>query len=311
MDLRSERMRGFENAWRQVIPPRQYVILRVDGRAFHTLTRHMDKPFDYSFMHAMRRSAEALCAEVQGCQFAYQQSDEISLLITDFGSMQQQWFGGVVQKMCSVAASVASVAFDRADAHFDARVFTIPTRDEVINYFMWRQADCRRNAVSMIAEAHFPSKQLHGKSVTERIMMLNDQGISLSDYPMDARLGCVTFKVTREETVTYIRKDTGEEHTEVATRSHWVTQAAPQFTHAQMGSSALNSYVPSRGGVVEGSGVTIEPKRISQMISFRIDPDIAAELRDIANRRRVTVTDLLRHGAFLVCKEGESDAPAA
>src|SRR5688500_6083821 len=105
---RSDRMRAYEDAWRQILPQRSYVILRVDGRAFHTLTRPLERPFDTGFMSSMNFVAATLCKEVQGAAFGFVQSDEISVLLTAFDSMQELWFGGVVQKMTSIAAAVTS-----------------------------------------------------------------------------------------------------------------------------------------------------------------------------------------------------------
>ncbi len=260
---RSDRMRWHEDQWRATLPRKQFTILRVDGRAFHTLTRSMSKPFDPFFMASMDEAAVALCEEVQGAQFAYIQSDEISLLLTDFGSMQEPWFGGVVQKMCSISAVVASTAFNvRATGkpgQFDSRVFTLPSREEAINYFLWRQADCHRNAISMVAEAHFPSKQLLGKGVTERHQMLTDKGVNYhEDYPDGARLGRVVVKVAEEAPVTYRRKDTGEEKTELVTRHRWEVQPAPWFDWDEAG--FLESKVPTSPDSVE-AGEHREPSQ--------------------------------------------------
>lgn len=256
---RSDRMRWHEDQWRATLPPKQFTILRVDGRAFHTLTRHMSKPFDEFFMAAMDNAAVALCEEVQGTQFAYVQSDEISVLATDFGSMQEPWFGGVVQKMASISAVVASNAFNvripvlaaRRMGQFDSRVFTLPSREEVTNYFLWRQADCDRNAVSMVAEAHFPSKQLLGKTVTDRHAMLDAKGVEYAGYPAGARLGRVVVKVAEAAPVTYRRKDTGEEKTEMVTRHHWTARPAPWFDWDEAGFLETNvPRLPAEGDVI-------------------------------------------------------------
>lgn len=250
---RSDRMREYEDAWRLTLPPKSYTILRVDGRAFHTLTRNMERPFDQFFMQAMDAAAVALCEQVQGVQFAYVQSDEISLLMTDFAPQQQQWFGGVVQKMCSISAVVAANAFNvripaiasRRMAQFDARVFTIPHRAETIAYFLFRQDDCHRNAVSMAAESVFSSKQLHGKPVTERLDMLASHGIQFHlAYPAGARLGRVLTKVPEEALISYTRKDTGEQHEELVTRHRWEAGPAPRFS--VMVGGFLDGHIPHR-----------------------------------------------------------------
>lgn len=232
---RSQRMRHYEELYRHVIPGKSYTVIRVDGRAFHTYTRGMIRPFAPFLMTAMDGAAEALAAEVQGCQLAFTQSDEISVLVTDFGSMQEPWFGGNVQKMVSVAASVATSAFNGrivgspSNAQFDARVFTLPSRDEVVSYFMWRQADCYRNAVSMIAETRFSHRQLLGLNTQGRIDVLAEAGVDVAGFPQGCLLGRVTTRETFQEEVSYVDKRSGEVMTVDAIRSRWVTAAAPDF----------------------------------------------------------------------------------
>ena len=246
-----DRMKGYEAVTRYVLTPRTYTIIRVDGRAFHSYLRHAEKPFDYGFMDSMGHVAGALCREIAGSVFAYLQSDEISVLVTDFGSVHTEaWFGGSVQKMASVAAAVATAELnyqvfsrwyatptpaDRAapstTAVFDARVFTIPSPVEVANYFIWRQRDCVRNSVSMAAQAHFSHKSLHGLNgaqMQERLW--SEKGVNWNDYPDAAKRGRTCVRVTAEGDVTWTHKRTGETNTTAALRSHWVNDAAPHFS---------------------------------------------------------------------------------
>lgn len=242
-----DRMKGYEAATRAVLPRRTYLIVRVDGRAFHSVLRRAEKPFDYGFMTAMDHVAAALCAEIMGAVFSYQQSDEVSVLAADFGSVHSEaWFGGIVQKMASVAASVASVEYNRRAAvqggpltdttpkfmaTFDARVFTIPGPVEVANYFVWRQRDCVRNSVSMAAQAHFSHKRLHGLNCGQMQELLwQEKGVNWSDYPGGAKRGRVCQRVTAEEDVRYTDKRSGEEVETSAVRSRWAASAAPSFT---------------------------------------------------------------------------------
>jgi tRNA(His) guanylyltransferase len=255
-----DRMKGYEATTRYVLPGRTYTIIRVDGRAFHSLLRRADKPFDHEFMAVMDETAAALCREVSGTVLSYQHSDEISLLVTDFGSVHTEaWFGGGVQKMASSAASVATVEFNyRAAAFhsplvkkipnfmgtFDGRVFTIPSAVEVANYFLWRQRDCVRNSVSMAAQAHFPHKQLHGLNGAQMQELLwSGRGVNWNDYPDGAKRGRICQRITGEEDVTYTDKRSGEEVATQAVRSHWVSEAAPHFT-AEPG-SFLAEVIPS------------------------------------------------------------------
>jgi tRNA(His) 5'-end guanylyltransferase len=235
-----DRMKLYETATRTVLPRRTLTVCRVDGRAFHSFLRHADKPFDNAVMSAMDAVAEALCAEMSGAAFAFTQSDECSVLLTDFESHgTQPWFGGVVQKIASIAASTATVAFNRrygvdhddACATFDARVFTIPDPVEVANYFLWRQRDCVRNSISMAAQAKFSHKQLHGKSTgVMQEMLWSEYGINWNDYPAGAKRGRVCVRHTEEQEVVWTERHSGQQMTSRALRSRWSSEAAPHFT---------------------------------------------------------------------------------
>jgi len=197
-----DRMKRYEHVSRNVLTRRTPVILRVDGRAFHTFTRTFSRPFDQMMHNAMVVTADALVREIQGAKLAYGQSDEISVLITDYDTLQTDaWFGNVIQKMVSIAASVSTIAFnqsiggypeynrERKMAQFDARVFSIP-KEEVANYFIWRQQDASRNSVSMVAQSHFSHKKLQGKNVRQmQDMLMAEHGINWNDTPTHFKRG--------------------------------------------------------------------------------------------------------------------------
>lgn len=185
-------MKTYEVAFRTVLPRRMPVILRLDGKAFHTLTAQSERPFDRRVMTAMDSAAEAVCREAQGAVLAYVQSDEISVLLFNYRTLKTEaWFDNGIQKIVSVAASVASVAFtlefDRI-AHFDARAFVVPEA-EVCNYFVWRQQDWHRNSLQMLARSRFSQKRLHGKGSAEMHEMLYGVGVNWADLPTDLRRG--------------------------------------------------------------------------------------------------------------------------
>ena len=235
-----DRMKSYEAVTKIVLPARSYSVIRVDIRAAHTLMRHAPRPFDYDFMADMDATAAALCTEIQGAVFAYVQSDEISVLVSDFGTPNSQpWFGGEVQKQVSIAAATATAAFNlaRADrgmasryATFDARVFTLPDAVEVANCFIWRQRDAIRNSIAMAAQAKFSHRRLHGIN-TGRMqdMLLAEHGIDWNDYPDGAKRGRVVMKASGEREVTFMHKRTGEKQTVKAVRSWWEVQPAPFF----------------------------------------------------------------------------------
>lgn len=202
-DNLGDRMKGqYEDRTRVMLPRRTHTIIRCDGKAFHTFTRHCVKPHDARLARALDAAAQELCEEAQGVAFGYVQSDEISVLLTDFATIQTcAWFDGNLQKIASVAASIVTAAFAReyqrnymTDQHtrlafFDARVFTIADPVEVENYFIWRQNDASRNSISGLAQAHFSQKQLHGKGQKEMHEMLHGVGVNWNDLPADQKRG--------------------------------------------------------------------------------------------------------------------------
>lgn len=194
-----DRMKRYEAATRYQLTPRSPVVIRLDGKAFHTLTKDARRPYDTSIRDAMVYGAKMLLSEIPA-RFAYQQSDEVSLLLVDYNKFEsQQWFDGIIQKMASVSASIMGVEFTTAlggvkHGYFDARVFEIPERD-IENHFVWRQQDAMRNAVSMAAQAYFSSKELHGKHTGEMLEMLSVKGIKFDEMPAWFRFGTI---VTRD-----------------------------------------------------------------------------------------------------------------
>ncbi len=231
-----DRMKRYEAAHRAVLPRRTYAVLRADGRAFHAYLRGAAKPFDEAFMADMDAVAEALCAEITGSVFAYTQSDEISVLITDFTSEQTEpWFGGAIAKQLSISAALATAVLNERRpgkrALFDSRVFTLADPVEVANYFLWRQRDAVRNSISMAAQARFSHKQLHGVSTGQMQELLwAEHGTNWNDYPDGCKRGRVTVRRTGERPVEYVDKRSGETVSTKAVRSWWETNPAPHFT---------------------------------------------------------------------------------
>ncbi len=239
-DPYGDRMKQYELVTRTVLPPKTFTIVRVDGKAFHSYLRGAEKPFDPTVMDAMQDVAREMCEQMGGARFAYTQSDEVSVLLTDLDPKAQAWFGGQVQKIASVSASIATMAFNRhhpgfhgpeRSALFDARVYTIPDRTEVMNYFQWRQQDAIRNAISMAAQAHFSHKSLHRVS-TEQMQerLFQEKGINFKKaYPDGARRGWLVSKRAYTVPVTDLTPGDSTTTGANALRTQWVTDAAPEF----------------------------------------------------------------------------------
>lgn len=186
-DSIGDRMKkNYEDRNRVKLTRRTPVIIRLDGRAFHTLTRNMDKPFDMKFIRLMGETARKMAHSIQGAKVVYVQSDEISVLLTDYDELDTNaWFDYNVQKMCSVSASIASVHLSMAlnkPVEFDSRCFNIP-KEEVINYFRWRYGDWVKNSVQMLARSKFSQKELNGKKQADMHEMLHQKGINWADLP--------------------------------------------------------------------------------------------------------------------------------
>lgn len=199
-DSLGDRMKEqYENRTRYMLPRRTYTVIRVDGKAFHTYTRRMKRPYDMDFMDAMDNVGIFLMNELQGAQFAYLQSDECSVLLTDFSKPETcAAFDGNLQKLCSVSASLATMAFNKmatlypewtTSALFDSRVFVIPDPVEVENYFIWRQKDAERNSVQMLAQHYASQKQLHGKGIPEQHDIIHANGDNWNNHPIGFKRG--------------------------------------------------------------------------------------------------------------------------
>jgi len=214
-DSLGDRMKGYEDAYRLYLTKRMPLIIRVDGKAFHTFTRGLDRPFDVDFIDAMLFTASQLCEEIQGVKLAYWQSDEISLLITDYDTLTTQApFSKNLQKLVSISASIATrgfnskilaiddrrelidlpLKFNKGLGCFDSRAFVLP-KEEVCNYFLWRMQDATRNSINSVGQAHFSPKQLHGLN-TDKVqdLLFKEKGINWNDLPVINKRGACIVK---------------------------------------------------------------------------------------------------------------------
>ena len=228
-----DRMKNnYENITRYYLTRRMPVIIRVDGRSFHTFTKGFKKPFDDVLVKTMQDTMKYLCENIQGCVLGYTQSDEISLILTDYAELTTDaWFGNNLQKMCSVSASMATLAFNKAfndnivkyidnnldsdcgvtkdlteytkilinarnkGAMFDSRVFTIP-KEEVCNYFIWRQQDSTRNSIQSVGQANFSQRELNGKSCNDiQDMLMMQKSINWNNYATTLKRGSCCIKI--------------------------------------------------------------------------------------------------------------------
>ena len=217
----AKRMKAYENCYRIYLPRRSAVIVRLDMRAGHSFTKGFARPYDEVFMSAMQETTKQLCENISGCKFAYHQSDEISLVLTDYETINTEpWFGNNLQKIVSISAAMATFYFrqnfleaivsidgcdETSNVHFkaygeklcvfDSRIFLLP-REEVVNYFYWRQLDCIRNSIQMAGQSNFSHRELQNKNCNDiQEMLFSQKNINWAkDYPPEFRNGSACYK---------------------------------------------------------------------------------------------------------------------
>lgn len=236
-DALGDRMKGYETVTKYKLLRRSYTMIRIDGKAFHTYTRGLESPFDMGLIDDMDATAAYLCQNIQGAKCAFVQSDEITIVITDFDKLETSaWFDNTVQKMVSVSASMATSKFnqlrtnrlisagkilidfeDMRLAEFDSRVWQMPTRDEVFNNLIWRQQDTVKNSISTVAQSLYSHKELHNMNGNQMQEMIFEKGINWNDFNPKLKRGRI------------IVKETYEKQPEVF-RTRWISQEPPTFT---------------------------------------------------------------------------------
>ena len=195
---------------------RMPVAIRIDGKAFHTFTKGFRKPFDDILIKTMQETTKYLCENIQGCVLGYTQSDEITLILVDYQKLTSSaWFDYEVQKLCSISASMATIAFNKffernaenyiqncaTDYETDGLYGKGTTKyqlceiyqkaaekgamfdarcfnipkEEVTNLIYWRQLDATRNSIQMVGQANFSHKELQNKSCNDIQDMLHEQ----------------------------------------------------------------------------------------------------------------------------------------
>lgn len=214
-------MKEYEGVSRTTLTRRVPVIIRIDGCHFHTFTKGLQKPFDRYLMTVMQETMAELCRNIQGCVFGYTQSDEITLILTDYKTVKTSaWFDYGVQKLASVAASMATMYFNKIwrknlddrsleilkskcdKATFDARCFNIP-KEEVANCMIWRQKDATRNSIEAVAQASFRHSELDGKSCDQlQEMLWQEKGINWNEFPTDAKRGSACYRQIVKQEIT-------------------------------------------------------------------------------------------------------------
>jgi tRNA(His) guanylyltransferase len=207
------RMKNYEQVSSSKLMRRTPVIIRLDGKAFHTFTKQfnsdvdsslIDNPFSHKLHVCMTETTKFLVENIQNARFGYTQSDEITILLTDWTNLNtDQWFNGSIQKIASVSASMATAKFNQmikqevnleSLAFFDSRTFNLPI-SEVANNLLWRQQDATRNSIQMLGHYHFSQSQLYKKNTSEiQAMLLVEKDINWNNIETWKKRGTCVYK---------------------------------------------------------------------------------------------------------------------
>ncbi len=284
-DELGDRIKNFyEDRSRTYLPRRTYTVIRIDGKAFHTYTQDLLRPFDQGLIDDMDQTTAFLCKNMQGAKIGYVQSDEISILLTDFDKLTTSaWFDGNIQKMASISASLATSRFNQLRlirlannrffsgksgkensyvlhpedinvfklANFDSRIFSIPSKEEVLNYLIWRQQDATRNSISSVAQSLFSHKELNGVTTDQmQEMIWQKSGQNWNDYPVGQKRGRLIIKTPKLVLVSEDAYGKAKDKTpfiiengkHYVSRNEWTVTEPPIFTKDK---EILRSVIPT------------------------------------------------------------------
>lgn len=207
----ADRMKAYEDNYRPYFDKDANVIIRIDGSNFSNLTKNLKKPFDQEFIDLMNDTARYVVENVSGFRFGTVQSDEINLCLQTSHQYQDAYYKNNINKINSLCASFASSYFsvnsnkvfgESKPIQFDARCFVLP-KEEIVNYFIYRQNDTMRNAVQMTARTYFTNKEVHGKDSDAMKKMVAGIGKPFEGLPMGFRNGRAIYKTLIEKSCEY------------------------------------------------------------------------------------------------------------
>ena len=219
-----DEMDRYESTVSMSLKTKTPVFIRLEGKSFGAFTQHFQKPYDPIMTRTMQQTAKQLCAEANGCVFAYTASNEITLILTDYHKWNSvPWLDYDVMRMCSAAASIATIAFSKAfadsmewflqtyngndkdnlytayceasnyGARFEAVCFNVP-EDRVCEMVFHQQYQWRRNSILSLANQNFSHREVVGKTLDELHEMLAEKGIFWHDLPTEYRHGSCCSK---------------------------------------------------------------------------------------------------------------------
>jgi tRNA(His) 5'-end guanylyltransferase len=213
-DALGNRMKQYESVPAIHLMRRTPVIVRCDGRAFHSFCKRFPKPYSSVLNDTLNEVMRYACSKIQNVQFAERHSDEISFVLTDYETIHTEaFFDYNVQKVVSTVATIVSTKFcqellklpslsiNEDWPTFDCRCFNLPVH-EVANYFWWRMLDSKRNSIAMWAQSKFSHKELHGvNSKGMEDMLFKVHGIAWGDLPQGQKMGYCCHKVKKDSII--------------------------------------------------------------------------------------------------------------
>lgn len=219
------------------------VVCRLDGKAFHSFTKGLRRPYDERLSSLMVETTKYIMAETNA-NIAYTQSDEISLIWYTEKLDTMLFFDSKLLKMNSILSAMTSVFFNKnlnrflpekshCNPVFDSRVWNVPTLGEASLYLLWREQDATRNSISMAAQAYYSHKELMGKSSKMKQEMLFSKGVNWNDYPAFFKRGTYIQK----RTIT--RPYTNEELSKLPERHEVFRNPSLKFTRSEIMSLEL------------------------------------------------------------------------
>lgn len=254
------RMKDYESRTRYLLPRRTYTLVRLDGKSFHSYTKHCLKPFDFGLIEDLQETTKRLCEVTMGARIGYHQSDEITLLLTDFAERTTEaYFDNNLQKLTSILAAEATAYFNKLRilrvlkedrplsasdveiyektdlienmkmATFDCRVWTLSDPYEVENCFIWRENDATKNAISMAAYAVYSDEECKYKNSSEKQEMLFQKGINFNNYRTDAKRGACVIKSdsgwTIDREIPIFTQERSYLRSKIPLISNWISEA--------------------------------------------------------------------------------------
>jgi len=209
-----DRIKRYEAVFNYKLTPRTPLFIRIDGRAFHTFTKGLNRPFDETLIDVMIDTAIKTARELSGFKLAYAQSDEVTFMLSDYTKLNTQgWFGYELNKLVSLSASIYTAYFNEfwrirmgnnaKLATFDSRAFSVPV-DDAPNVFIWRQRDWERNSLQMYARAHFAHSELNNKNTEQIKAMLENKGANWDNLAAHLKNGVF---IRKDYTTSRTKKD--------------------------------------------------------------------------------------------------------